>query len=530
MVIASTDGPRPAAVINRPDAPPRPSGPPPNAVPLTAIKPPPRAPPPIALQQTQQRPQVGDGPTGAANTQAQPKPPMTFPPAPVKAGGISMFEEIEEKTIKSDAPAEKKPKLSRPQEPPIDLKGIPLPRGPPPTDAKGVPSGTPLIPTLGRPTSRPQPPTGVSAGIPAGQPQPPAYKPESDARPPVPVKPPPKNRAPPKEEPSPDGGSRVSSPLTPAAVKPKIVPSPPTTEPPFLRGKKPVVEKAAVKRRERDMPEFEESDDDEEKPDLVKQPKPFGVLKQPVPPSPLEMAALEEKERERKRKEEEAEAAAAAKLEKERIESAKRQRLPSADSNMSTKQKAADSILDAPPPMENRMTEFAPPPPSEPAAFSSAASTSSAAENLGKFFDDSKLGKTLTLGRLSMKCIEGYEIRKKDEKDVNARLDPFIKFRLGVAERHPWKRTATKRKQNSNPKFDNEIVFFDITDPSQYVFQEDVQVCIEVWNKSSLADELIGSVSMSVVRFLLQPFVVYTEKVPIYYPAIARTQMKVHLQ
>lgn len=30
------------------------------------------------------------------------------------------------------------------------------------------------------------------------------------------------------------------------------------------------------------MPEFEESDDDEEKPDLVRQPKPFGVLKQVV--------------------------------------------------------------------------------------------------------------------------------------------------------------------------------------------------------------------------------------------------------
>jgi hypothetical protein len=28
------------------------------------------------------------------------------------------------------------------------------------------------------------------------------------------------------------------------------------------------------------MPEFEESDDDEDKPELVRQPKPFGVLKQ----------------------------------------------------------------------------------------------------------------------------------------------------------------------------------------------------------------------------------------------------------
>ncbi len=30
-----------------------------------------------------------------------------------------------------------------------------------------------------------------------------------------------------------------------------------------------------------------------------------------------------------------------------------------------------------------------------------------------------------------MKCIQGFEIKKKDEKDSNARMDPFIKFRLG---------------------------------------------------------------------------------------------------
>lgn len=30
-----------------------------------------------------------------------------------------------------------------------------------------------------------------------------------------------------------------------------------------------------------------------------------------------------------------------------------------------------------------------------------------------------------------MKCIQGFDIKKKDEKDPNARLDPFVKFRLG---------------------------------------------------------------------------------------------------
>ena len=45
-------------------------------------------------------------------------------------------------------------------------------------------------------------------------------------------------------------------------------------------------------------------------------------------------------------------------------------------------------------------------------------------------------------------------------------------FVSGVAERHPWKKTETKRKQNSTPKFDDEIVFFNITDPGQFIFQE----------------------------------------------------------
>lgn len=42
----------------------------------------------------------------------------------------------------------------------------------------------------------------------------------------------------------------------------------------------------------------------------------------------------------------------------------------------------------------------------------------------------------------------------------------------GIAERHPWKKTETKRKQTSTPKFEDEIVFFNITDPGQFIFQE----------------------------------------------------------
>ncbi len=47
-----------------------------------------------------------------------------------------------------------------------------------------------------------------------------------------------------------------------------------------------------------------------------------------------------------------------------------------------------------------------------------------------------------------------------------------VQLMAGVAERHPWKKTETKRKQTSTPKFEDEIVFFNITDPGQFIFQE----------------------------------------------------------
>ena len=81
---------------------------------------------------------------------------------------------------------------------------------------------------------------------------------------------------------------------------------------------------------------------------------------------------------------------------------------------------------------------------------------------LDKFDDDSSLGKILSRGRLSIKCIEGFDIRRKDDQDKFPRNDPFLKFRLGVAERLPWKSTETKRKQDANPKFDDEVVFLGI--------------------------------------------------------------------
>lgn len=299
-----------------------------------------------------------------------------------------------------------------------------------------------------------------------------------------------------------------------------IVPDAPNSEPPLLRIKKPPVVEV-VKRRERDMPEFESSDEDEEDANLVKQPLPFGVLKQPLPKTKAEREADEE----RARKEAAAKAA---------MEAADNSLAPSMGSvgrqgSMLSIGSASTSQPSAAP-RENKLSGFVPAaPPTVPKAPAAAlvVPPSGAEVDIGKHFDDSKLGQSLTKGRLSIRCIEGHDIRRKDDPEKVPRNDPYLRFRLGAAERHPWKMTETQRKQDSNPKFNNELIYFDVTDPGQFVFQEDLQLCIELWNKSVTKNELVGSVTMSVVRFFKQPFVKYTERVPIYYPGATRTPMKV---
>lgn len=414
---------------------------------------------------------AGPPPTDSSS----PKRPLDDPPdiAPAKkqvvsnppshkAGAISMFEGPDEQPAVSPA---------QPIGPP--RARFPPPRNAPPRMPPGVANASDAQPNR---SPRPPPPRMMPAGIPDGQPLPPNSKPDMEIKAAAPSRPPPTDaeggRAPPKVDPEQELQSR------------KVI-LPPKSAPPISREKKPK-EEIVLRRRERDMPEFEASDDEEEEANFVKQPLPFGVLKQDLP-------------------------GPRAALETEQKKEAQPRDLLSTGTKSTVRMKEAVPLVA--PTEQVDANEFVP-----------AAPPSAAAE---KHFDDSSLGKYLSRGRFLIKCIEGVDIRRKDDPDRNPRNDPYIRFRLGAAERHPWKSTETKRKQGSTPNFDNEIVFFNIVDPVQLIFQEDVQLCIELWNKSTTKNELVGSITMSVVRFLKQPFVAYTEKVPIYYPGATRSPMKV---
>jgi Ca2+-dependent lipid-binding protein len=130
-------------------------------------------------------------------------------------------------------------------------------------------------------------------------------------------------------------------------------------------------------------------------------------------------------------------------------------------------------------------------------------------------------------GRLTIRCIEGTGLRKRDDRSVNPRVDPYIKFKLGAADKHPWKQTKVKRKQDSNPKFDNEVITFDVITPGEYITDEEIHLNIEVWNKGTFKDELLGVVTMSTTRFFQNPYISFEENVPVALPGDRSSTSKV---
>ena len=76
-----------------------------------------------------------------------------------------------------------------------------------------------------------------------------------------------------------------------------------------------------------------------------------------------------------------------------------------------------------------------------------------------------------------------------------------------------------RRKQDSNPIFDNELVVFDMSKVAPYVFNNDIVLYIEVMNSNLVRDELMCGVAMSVLRFFQHPYMTYREVVPLMTPA-----------
>jgi hypothetical protein len=442
-------------------------------------------------------------------------------PSSKKAGGITMFEEpapapaidiladnkshIDAVAVVDNQPTERKPK---PEE---------------------------MEPTMVVKPPRPLPPRMPYPGIPDGQPYPPTEDPNLKIkRPAAPVRPIPESgRVPPKSDPS-----QVKK------TEKAPDPAPPTSPAPYVKGKRvQVVEEVILPRRERENAEFESSsDEDEANFPAVKKPENTGASVRKLAKSgtkgPKE-APMEEILLEKDKKlggvdlsdleppivtapEEPPPTAqkAATTVVPEATPNALVTKVPgSADASVadtldsvsvakSLPVIALPATTSAP---VNIVSSYVPPPPVE----------------FEVNIEPSQLAREVKPGRFSVRCIEGIDIKRKSDPNKIPRTDPYLKFKLGVAEKWPWKQSQTIRKQDNFPKFNNEVISFDAMDPVAYIFGGDIQMLIELWNKGSFKDELLGTVTMSVVRFLKTPYLVFNEKMPLYGPGEKVATMKV---
>ena len=120
-------------------------------------------------------------------------------------------------------------------------------------------------------------------------------------------------------------------------------------------------------------------------------------------------------------------------------------------------------------------------------------------------------------GRLSIRCIKGANIRRKDQNRIRTSIQPCLRFTLG-----PGCTTAIKKIMNSNvsvkdhnPSFGNTNVSFDVANPYDYIKNNDIKLKIEVLDKTVRGLEELGEVTISALRLFTDKAYNATEWFPI---------------
>lgn len=91
---------------------------------------------------------------------------------------------------------------------------------------------------------------------------------------------------------------------------------------------------------------------------------------------------------------------------------------------------------------------------------------------------------------------------RKDTKSSGNKLDAYLKILLGEGKKAPKAKTKTIRKAGKHPDFKSEVVSFNLTTPEAMLRDGDLEVRIELWDENAFSDDLLGWVSISVLRFM----------------------------
>ncbi len=143
--------------------------------------------------------------------------------------------------------------------------------------------------------------------------------------------------------------------------------------------------------------------------------------------------------------------------------------------------------------------------------------------------EERQIASRLKRGRFSVKCIQGSNVRRKDQSNTSAKIDAYLVVQLGDYKKAPRLKTSVRKRSGQNPQFMGETLKFDIIEPASYVRENDIKVKIELWDNNAWNDDMLGEVTMSAVRFLssLEPV---EEWLPLVYPGDESSNSKVQVE
>ncbi|GMI45863.1 hypothetical protein TrCOL_g8423 [Triparma columacea] len=143
--------------------------------------------------------------------------------------------------------------------------------------------------------------------------------------------------------------------------------------------------------------------------------------------------------------------------------------------------------------------------------------------------EERQIAEKLKRGRLSVKCIQASNVRRKDQATTAAKIDAYLCVQLGDFKKAPRLKTGVRKRSGQNPQFNNEVLSFDMVDPGSFVRENDIKLKIELWDNNAWNDDILGEVTVSAVRFLsaLEP---QEEWLPLVYPGDESSNSKVQVE
>lgn len=132
-------------------------------------------------------------------------------------------------------------------------------------------------------------------------------------------------------------------------------------------------------------------------------------------------------------------------------------------------------------------------------------------------------------GRLSVKCIEAINLRRKDRNQSKTLLNSFVRLTLGPKEDGFVQSSKWQHDVSHSPSFNNEVISFDIETPGDIVCfkANDIKLTIEVIDSNPLESFIMGKVTISAMRFFKG--LTQSEWIPLYQRNDESSNSSIHL-